>query len=110
MFRKLAIALVAVAALSSPSFAFGGGHLGGGIGPHFGSGHFAGGAGRLFGHFHGRGFFRDDFDDVSDLAIARSLRTLGRVAYTSATDDDWRGLGLALRPRFLNDFPGARRI
>jgi hypothetical protein len=66
MFRKLTIALVAVAALSSPSFAFGGGHLGGGIGPHFGSGHFAGGAGRLFGHFHGRGFFRDDFDDVSD--------------------------------------------
>jgi hypothetical protein len=66
MFRKLAIVLVAVAALSSPSFAFGGGHLGG-VGSHFGGGHFAGGLGRLLhgGHFHG-GFFRDGFDDMSD--------------------------------------------
>jgi hypothetical protein len=66
MFRKLTIVLVAVAALSSPSFAFGGGHLGG-VGSHFGGGHFAGGLGRLLhgGHFHG-GFFRDGFDDVSD--------------------------------------------
>ena len=68
MFRKLAIALVAVAALSSPSFAFGGGHFGGGAGSHFRGGHFAGGLGRLLhgGHFHGGGF-RDGFDDdVSD--------------------------------------------
>jgi hypothetical protein len=64
MFRKLAIALVAVAALSSPSFAFGGGHFGGGGGSHFGGGHFAGGLGRLLhgGRFHGDGFD----DDVSD--------------------------------------------
>jgi len=73
MFRKLTIALVAVAALSSPSFAFGGGHLGGGhvgngVGPHFGGGHLAGGFGRLLhgGHFHGGGFFHDGFDDASD--------------------------------------------
>ena len=67
MFRKLAIALVAVAALSSPSFAFGG-HFGGGAGPHLGGGHLAGGLGRLLhgGHFHGGGFFREGFDDVSD--------------------------------------------
>lgn len=59
MLRKLAIALGAVAAFSSPSLAFGGGnfggHLGGGGlgGGHLGGGHFGGGH---FGHFNGGGF------------------------------------------------------
>ncbi len=46
MFRKLALALVAVATLSAPAFAIGphfgggnGGGGGGGVGPHFGGGH-----------------------------------------------------------------------
>jgi hypothetical protein len=65
MFRKLTIALVTVVALSSPSFAFGGGHLGGGS--HVG-GHLAKAVGRLLGvgHVRGGGLFRDDDYEVSD--------------------------------------------
>lgn len=60
MFRKLVLALIAVASLSAPAFAFGGGHFGGG-GGHFGGGHFGGG-----GHFHGGGFFRGGVVVVGD--------------------------------------------